>query len=460
MLSDAANVAGRKIAFRISPMVVACRRPILLPLLALLLAAGLGGTANANWVFVTVGSPFRLDYSYVGGNQPGGQSTPFLAAKQPGGLIVGWVNTRSSTDIRPFAHYFSDGGSPSSSTPIQLGAATGPTAGALATAAFPLSFADGSALVLFAADRKNAAAAAKKDIFGQPLSASQPYSEVGLPASVNQVKPNAQDQVMATRLSNGNVMAVFLSHSGAASTFDLKGRVVNKNGVGVANEKFVTAATTGAQSLTSIAPLAAGKSVIAYVVRTGSGASLKQEVRVQRLDATGGRVGDSTLLKSTTGVNTYGGAGVAALSGGRFLAAWFIAGPSGTAILRGRVFPAAGVPGAPFTIGTSRISPSALTAPKIAVSSVAPTQGQTVIVTEGFAGGLYSLEAWLLNSANARLAGPKKIVAGSASAKPSASLIQLLSGRFIVSWTQRAASATSNRIFAQIFFPNDCVRGC
>ena len=248
-------------------MIIARRKPFLLALLTFIVATGLGEVANAKWVFVTAGSPFRLDYSYVGGNQPGGQSTPFLTAKQPSGLIVGWVNARSSTDIRPFAHYFSDSGSPSNSTPIQLGAATGPTAGALATAAFPLSFADGSALVLFASDRRNAAAAAKKDIFGQPLSASQPYSEVGLPASVNQVKTNVQDQVMATRLSNGNVMAVFLSHAGAASTFDLKGRVVNKNGVGVASEKLVTAGTAGAQSLTSIAPLATGKSVIAYIVR-------------------------------------------------------------------------------------------------------------------------------------------------------------------------------------------------
>ena len=81
-----------------------------------------------------------------------------------------------------------------------------------------------------------------------------------------------------------------------------------------------------------------------------------------------------------------------------------------------------------------------------------------MIVADGLAGGLYSLEAWLLNSANARLAGPTKIVPGSTGARVSASLIQMTSGQFIISWTQRAASATANRSLPSASFPNDCAR--
>lgn len=433
-------------------MPIVRRQRLALVILAMALSWGPGGSAlAAGWVFVKSGSPVRLDYSYAGGNQPGGQSAPALAANPyNGGFVATWLNYRSASNVRAFIHYLSASGFPGG-TLTDMGAATGPTTGAVATSVAPVAFADGAMLVLFAADRRNASAANKKDIFAQALNPQR--QKIGVPVGVNQVLANFQSQVFGSRLSNGRAITAFLSRGTAQSTFDIKGRTVAKNGVGVANEQFLTANTAGAQTPTSLAALTNGTAALAYVVRTTSASGVRQDVYVQRLNALGARLGNPTLLKQTLGANTYGGAGVAALSGGRFIAVWFVAGTSGTAVLKGKVFSAAGVPGTTFSIGTTRIRAAALTVPKVEAAA----DGNVVIVTEGFASNVHSLQAWLLGTANQRLTGPFT-VASSSVLLSSMSLIDLANNRFFVSWTQTGASALANRIFAQQFYPNLCAR--
>jgi hypothetical protein len=124
-------------------------------------------------------------------------------------------------------------------------------------------------------------------------------------------------------LSNGNVLATWLSRASTLASYDLRGRVVSKTGGGTLRDVAVTVNTAGPQTQTGLAALTNGNSVIAYFVRTGSGATARQAAYLQRLSATGARLGAPRLIKQTTGANTYGGVGVAALPSGRYIAVWW-----------------------------------------------------------------------------------------------------------------------------------------
>jgi hypothetical protein len=412
----------------------------------------LGASAVAAPVFVKDGLSFRIDKNSQGQLQPGGQRAPALTVREGnGGFIATWLNYRSAADQRAFARFFSSGGIPVSdfSGGGQMGSTTGPTAGTPAVSARPVSFANDSSLILFSADRRNTVAAHKRDIFGQRMG-SGPWLPVGDPVIVNQVLANAQDSIHAVRLLNGRVLSAFLSHAAAASTFDIKGRIVNSGAAPVGGEKALTVNTVGMQIPTSLAALTNGGAVLAYVVRTGA----RQDVFVQRLSAAGDRVGQPYLLKRTTSANTFGGAGVAPLSAGRYIALWFTQGAvAGTAALRGCIFSAAGVAGALRTIGSARITPTLLTVPKIAVSP----QGEIVVITDGFFNGVSSLDAWLLTAAAVRQLGPVKLIT-SGPRLTSESLLRLPNRVFVMSWTQSAASPAATRAMAQRFRVNDCDR--
>jgi hypothetical protein len=423
-----------------------------LGMLALGCMLAAGPAAGAGWAFVNSLDPFRLDENGLGEFLPGGKSAPALVAYDNSGFIATFLNTRSSTDVRAFAHYFSSSGFPIQS-PKQMGAASGPTGGALAASGSPISFTDGAGLVLFSADRRNAAASAKKDIFAQRMNVQR--DEEGLPVGVNQTFAGTQTRIVATRLSNGNVIAAYQSHATAASSFDINGRVVDKSGIGVFAGKVLTAPNAGAQTPIAIAPLLNGASVLSYVVRTNTVSGVRQDARVQRLSATGARLGNSVLLKSTTGAdNNFGAAGVAALSGGRFMTAWLRAGTNGTAQLRARIFNANGTSGAPFTIGTTRISPTLFGAPKI----VARTDGNVVVVTDGRSvSGVSQINGWLLSPTNQLLLGPSVLVSSAGFVLTSTSLIQMLGNKHVVAWT-RGTSPQTSQARAQIFSANQCSR--
>ena len=161
------------------------------------------------------------------------------------------------------------------------------------------------------------------------------------------------------------------------------------------------------------------------------------------------------LLKTTTGAATYGGAGVAALSGGRFLALWFAAGNGGAANLKGRIFSATGVPGAVLNIGTSHVVASAPSVPTIAVAP----DGRIVAVTDGFSGGSSSIDAWLLNAAAVRLLGPVKLVTG-ASRLTAQSLIRLPDAQLRRELDAGGRQPTATRAMAQRFEVIECSRSC
>jgi hypothetical protein len=405
--------------------------------------------AEAAWVFTT-NTTREIDQ-----NQPGGQFAPALAPNSfNGGFLATWLNARSSADVRSFARYFSSSAIPIGLADLQMGYATGLTLGVPSSSAWPVVLTNGNALTLFASDRRGATAADKHDIFAQPLSQTQGPSKIGFPKLVNQMVAGVQTQVFAERLSTGAVGVVWLTHGAAAASYDIHSRILNVNGAGAYPEKVSTLFTNGQQALTDYAPLFFGTSVIAYTVKIPTSQGPATYAYVQRLDAAGNRLGNPTLIKGTLGANTYGGAGLAALSDGRYIAVWFVAGSAGNANLVGRIFSPVGVPSAPFFIGTSRIIPSLPNGPKVAQNSAS----ELVMITDGYASGVFSLNGWLLNASNVRLIGPAALATSTANYLTVTSLISLSNQNFALSYLQAGSSALLHRSFVKVINPINCGR--
>ena len=426
-------------------------RPTLACLSIALAALLAGSNAGGAGPVLRVDGTFQIHDAFTPANRTGGETAPVLASWDwNGGFIATWLNYRSATDQRAFVGFYSIYGDPIYPGPTQLGSAQGPTSGIPSASAGPVAFPDGTSLIFFSSDRRGAPAAAKRDLFAQRMTGGS-ISPVGLPLAANSALANAQDTLLAARLSNGNALLAFVSHATAAGSFDIKGRVLNKNGAGVTVDKPITVNTTGAQTPTALSPFRAqGRSVLSYVVQTGQ----TRRYFVQRLDPAAARIGNPLLVKTTNGAATFGSVGVAGLSNGRFIAVWFQPGATaGTASLKARIFSAAGQPGALLTIGTAKIDNTGIVAPKIAVRS----DGQMAVVTAGLKNGTRSIQAWLLDSAAKRVAGPVN-VATSRNRLTLESLVVLANGSFVTSWTEAAAQLTATRAMAGRFSIFTCGR--
>jgi hypothetical protein len=408
-------------------------RRAVLGLAALLPLALPASPANAE-ILVTSNPAFPL-----GDDQPGGQSGAALAPEGVNNLIGSWLNASGATS-RAMVRFYSKYGTPFPQQ-FPLGGARGPTAGADATSAFPVGFLDASALVFFAASPRTGPANRFRDIFAQRV---ENRATVGVPIAVNQTVVGNQTRIVAAALPNENVMVAWLS--GAPNSSDIRGRLVGKAGSALSPDRPLTLNTAGAQTPTALAALSNGGSVLAYVVRSGSGASLRQDVLLQRLSATGQRLGAPFLLKRTTGPDTYGGATVTPLPGGRYMALWFADGPGAQASLKRRIFESTGAPGPLGTVGQSRIRPTAQSFPR----AILVPDG-IVVVADGFANGTYAINAWLLNNQGLIESGPKRLTSSSLPlAVNSLTYIPTLD-IYYAGWTRFGTAAASHRAFAKDF---------
>ena len=275
--------------------------------------------------------------------------------------------------------------------------------------------------------------------------------KVGAPVRINQTLTGVQTSLFAVPLSNGNVLSTWLSRGSTPDSYDLRGRVVSKSGGGAQKDVRVTLNTAGAQTQTGLAALTNGNSVISYFVRTGSGASVKQAAYLQRLSATGALLGAPKLIKQTTGPNTYGGVGVAALPGGRYIALWWVASGGGQAALKRQIFQANGAAGGVGTIGIGPVRAASQNAPKALLG----TEG-VMVAFDVFAGGTYGVNAALLNTSGTLIAAAKTLDSGTHPLATRSLNYDLVNKLYYVSWTQ-TLSASSVRSFGDSFYVS---QGC
>ena len=379
----------------------------------------------------------------LGASQAGSQSAPQVAPFGGNGSIITWLSPGGASQ-HAYVGYFSLFGDPRG-LPLKLDFADGPTSGANALSAAPVSFADGSASIFFAAPPRDGAGSAKQDIFLQRMSAFR--DKVGSPIRINQTVPNIQRQILATRLSSGNVLVSWATTASGASAFNLRGRVLRPTGIGVANEQAITRTSGLPQTATGLAALTNGNSVIAYFIRSGSGASAKQSAYIQRLSPTGTRLGDPVLIKQTTGPNTYGGVGVAALPGGRYMALWLAPATAGNAALKRQIFQANGTKGPVANVATGKVKATSQNAPK----AIASEDG-VMVALDSFAGGTYSVTALLLGNGGALLAAPYDLGVGTNALVTTALSFSPASDGYVATWTQTLAGSQSVRSFAREFY--------
>ena len=307
----------------------------------------------------------------LGADQPGGNLNVAIDAFPSGGFVATWLNVRGTSrrKIRAFAQRFGNDGAPTSAA-IQMGGAGEPTDGVSADSIYPVTFRDGSSLILFSADRNGAPALDSLDIFAQRMSSN--FQKIGTPVSVSK-RPGAQVAVLATRLrrqaaarrgpQDDTAQVVYLQRGLDLDSYNVKTRAVFSDGTAVNEESEF--GLTGLQTPRDIASLADGGSVV-------SCSTFHQDdnlwtMYLQMLLPDGAADGRRIILKQTENGFPFGSAGVAGLPGGGFCGCWFREhdpdAREGELLLR--IFDGTGAPGPRESLGIYETDPDSHAPPNV-----------------------------------------------------------------------------------------------
>lgn len=162
---------------------------------------------------------------------------------------------------------------------------------------------------------------------------------------VNELGEGPQGRPDVAMLDNGG--AVVAWEGGAGANPDIYARFMTSAHTWVGGDVLVNSHTNDMQTEVAVAALGNGESVIVWSSHNQVSSTSLRDVYLQRFDATGGKLGTAQLVNTTTTLNQRNPA-VARLSDGRFVIVWVheqylgqIGNPYRVA-LRGRVFSAVG----------------------------------------------------------------------------------------------------------------------
>lgn len=163
---------------------------------------------------------------------------------------------------------------------------------------------------------------------------------------VNSVTTDDQWSPAITALASGGFIVTWTHRSGDSSLYGVKAQIFDAGGAPVGGEFQVNTTEFLYQVSYGVAALEGGGFVIAFddFSHTGGDGS-RYAVRVQLYDNSGSRVGGEVLVNTTT-ANDQGAPTIAALAGGGFVVAWmdnsFLGGDSSGWSIRAQLFDGAG----------------------------------------------------------------------------------------------------------------------
>lgn len=359
-----------------------------------------------------IGNPIRL-----GAGQPGGQLKVALSAFPDGDFIAAWVNFRSGFDVRAYIRYFNSDGGPLSPE-IQMGGPTGLTDGISALDIVPIARLDGWALILFGAERNDAPFPSRYDIFGQRIAPD--YSKVGDPIVVNtKVADRQGEAILATRLSNRNILSVWQDQGASLDSYDVRDRILGPGGNGLFPERIANAVLPGMQVPRAIAPLANANSLVSYSSLVGN----QWKFFLQKLNPQGVRSGNPYLVKGPVN-QPFGTVGLGTLNGARFnvVAAWYTENTEDSADQWTQVINENGVPGVKFKLDTFPTDVWLDNPPNPPnVAAALRAAGTAILIREvyGEAVGRSIIQALAANPSNGNLiAGPSTIFTSASGLHP------------------------------------------
>lgn len=249
-----------------------------------------------------LGTAFRVDT-----NQTGSLLAPRIVARDAGGFIVTWL--RQSGGLQEYyARYFGPTGT-ALTAPVKI--FSPPLLDNVAGNGNPVANADGTALIVFQDDDD---ARFFQSIFAQKMTTAR--TKNGNAFRVSQATTTHLRDPIACRLVNKNVLVAWVD-----DLKNIRGRIIGATGAVVTNDAFLTAERNKGMKLLALAPLTGapptgGGAVFAYSVADASFPP-KWTYKLQRLTATGARVGSAITIRSV-GLELESNVGLTGLKNGGF----------------------------------------------------------------------------------------------------------------------------------------------
>ncbi len=376
-----------------------------------------------------VGPPVRFD---VGAELPGGTSISRLAPlRGQNAFMAGWVNFRSEQSVLPYVRYFSAAGTPLTA-PTRIGGSNGPTDGNPSIQSVPLVLRDRTAFTFISAETNPSPL--DLDAYAQRF--GEDLAKIGVPFLIAG-GPQWQAGIQAVQMLTNDVLVVWWDTDGFSGTGNsaIRHRLMNRTGTQLTPARRTTPVTTGRGHIsTSLAALTNGNAILAYVV---FGETDFASARIQRLDASGVRLGPPAVLKTAQSFDdACGGAAVAALPNGRAIVVY--AKPAATAgveNLRCRFIEDDGAVGSEQQIAQIEGHRTRIYDPPLL--AVEPgTTGRIIVMLQHKAAGGEWPQLFVLDQEGSPLLGPVDLIAvGPGSNASGDSLIRMANGRFVAGYS-------------------------
>jgi VCBS repeat-containing protein len=271
---------------------------------------------------------------------------------------------------------------------------------------------------------------------------------------VNTTTTGLQTDPQLTALAGGGFVAIWTD--GSASGGDVRGQRYDALGNRVGAEFLVNTSTANAQEQASVAALATGGFVVTWTDSSNTADADRQGIRAQVFDTGGARVGGELLVNTQTILGQINPS-VVALTGGGFAISWTDGSgrgidTSGTGV-KAQLFTSTGArSGSEFLVNAT--TAASQTFPALASLS---SGGFVAIWTDGSGLGgdptAPSVKGQIFSASGVRLGGEFLVNTTTASSQDQPVVASLASGGFVVAWRDVSliGDTSGSGIKAQIF---------
>jgi hypothetical protein len=259
----------------------------------------------------------------------GGQASSSIEAQPNGGYVIVWTDASGvggdSDGGAIKAQLFDSSGNKAGAEFLVntnvAGAQSEPQVAALSSGRFLVTWSDG-----LGSGGDGSAGAVKAQLFAAD------GSKIGSEFLVNTATQLLQASPAVTELGNGGFVISWTDFNPASdgSQSSIKAQIYDSQANRLGGEFIANTTTTTAQTTPAIAPLANGGFAISWADTSSTGLPGGSDIRLQRFDAAGAKLGGELLVNSSTQGSQVGPA-MTALANGGFLVTWTDSAMSGTA---------------------------------------------------------------------------------------------------------------------------------
>jgi alpha-tubulin suppressor-like RCC1 family protein len=269
-------------------------------------------------------------------------------------------------------------------------------------------------------------------------------AKAGAETRVNTTTAGDQSKPSIAGLADGSFVVVWQSTTGDGNGMGVYAQMFRSNGVKSRAEFKVNTTVRSHQSLPSVAALADGGFVVAWVSNLQDGSGLG--IYAQRYNGTGAPVAAEFKVNKTTAGNQTAPS-VAGLDNGSFVIAWQSPDDSGQGIFMQRYNAAGKAQGAETQVNTTELNDQSL--PRVAGLA----NGSFVVVwqsnlQDGSKLGIYMQR---FGANGAKLGGELRVNTATANDQTTPAISSFSDNGFVVVWTSRNQDGSGLGVYAQVF---------